>query len=85
MQLPPPPGGNYNVVPQLTIPAAALLGGFLICSVSTYGKLEYMKETKKACSYCHTVGVPKDPESAKTPTEAGKYFQEHKSLDGYQK
>ena len=70
---------------KLTIPAAVLLGGFLVCSVSTYGKPEYTKETKKACSVCHTVAVPKDADSAKSLTDAGKYFQEHKSLDGYKK
>ncbi len=65
---------------KLTLPAAILLGGFLICSTVTYGKPEYTKQTKKACVYCH-VNATKAPKELK---DAGKYFQEHKSLDGYQ-
>lgn len=70
---------------KLTVPVVILLGGFLVCSVSTYGKPEYAKQTKKGCNFCHTVGIPKDADSAKSLTDAGKYFQQHKSLDGYQK
>jgi hypothetical protein len=70
---------------KITLPALVLLGGFLVCSVSTYGKPEYTKQEKKACSFCHTVAAPKDADSAKGLTDAGKYFQEHKSLDGYKK
>jgi hypothetical protein len=69
---------------KLVLPAAILLGGFLICTTASYGTQEYMKQTKKACAYCHTQTVPKtgDPK-AKDLTDAGKYFKEHKSLDGY--
>lgn len=70
---------------KLMIPAIVLFGGFVICSTATYGKAEYTKQTKKACNYCHTVAAPKDADSAKSLTDAGKYFQEHKSLDGYKK
>jgi hypothetical protein len=43
-----------------------------------------MKQTKKACAYCHTQTMPKkgDPKATDL-TDAGKYFKEHKSLDGY--
>jgi hypothetical protein len=70
---------------KLTLPAVVLLGGFMICTTATYGTAEYARQTKKACSFCHMVGVPKDAESAKSLTDAGKYFKEHKSLDGYKK
>ena len=70
---------------KLIVPAALVLGGFLICSTATYGKQEYTKQTKKACSYCHTVAVPKNADQGKGLTDAGKYFQEHKTLDGYKK
>ena len=64
---------------KVTLPAVILLGGFLICSTTSYGKPEYVKSTKKACAYCH-VDSSKSPKDLK---DAGKYFQEHKSLDGY--
>jgi hypothetical protein len=65
---------------KLILPVALVLGGFLATSTQSYGKAEYTKQTKKACVFCHV-------DSAKKPKElkdAGKYFQEHKSLDGYQ-
>ena len=69
---------------KLIVPAAFVLGGFLVCSTASYGKPEYTKATKKACTFCHTVAAPKtgDPK-AKDLTPAGKYYEEHKSLDGY--
>ena len=65
---------------KIALPAAILLGGFLACTSVGYGKQEYTKQTKKACSFCH-VDAQKQPKELK---DAGKYFQEHKSLDGYQ-
>ena len=64
---------------KLIVPAALLLGGFLVCSTASYGKQEYTKQTKKACTFCH-VDAQKAPKDLKDP---GKYFKEHKSLDGY--
>lgn len=51
----------------------------LVCVPGTFGKPEYTKQTKKVCTYCH-VDAQKKPKELK---EAGKYFQEHKNLDGY--
>jgi hypothetical protein len=65
---------------KLILPAALVLGGFLVCSTATYGKPDYTKQTKKACTFCH-VDATKAPKDLKEP---GKYYQEHKSLDGYQ-
>ena len=64
---------------KITLPAVILLGGFLVCSTASFGKAEFTKQTKKACTYCH-VDQKKDP---KDLTDAGKYFAEHKNLDGY--
>ena len=64
---------------KIALPAVILLGGFLVCTTSSFGKPEYTKSTKKACAYCHTDSKAKPKEL----TEAGKYFAEHKSLDGY--
>ena len=65
---------------KVIVPAALVLGGFLVCSTASYGKPEYTKQTKKACTFCH-VDAKKTP---KELTGAGKYFGEHKNLDGYQ-
>ena len=65
---------------KVILPAALVLGGFLVCSTASYGKAEFTKATKKACVYCH-VDAQKSPKDLKAP---GKYYQEHKSLDGYQ-
>jgi hypothetical protein len=65
---------------KLTLPAVILLGGFLVCSTASYGKPEYVKATKKACAYCHVDSKAKPKEL----TDAGKFYAEHKSLDGYQ-
>jgi len=65
---------------KYVLPAAILVGGFLMCSTSSYAKPEYMKATKKACTFCH-VDAKATP---KVLTDAGKYFQSHNnSLDGY--
>lgn len=69
---------------KLIVPAAILAGGFLVCSTASFGKAEYTKSTKKTCLFCH-----KTNEAAKKDvmngnlTDAGKYYKEHKSLDGY--
>jgi hypothetical protein len=38
-----------------------------------------VKATKKACAYCHVDSKAKPKEL----TDAGKYYAEHKNLDGY--
>ena len=65
---------------KVFIPAAVVLGGVLICVSGSYGKTEYTKQTKKACTFCH-VDAQKNPKELK---EAGKYFHEHKNLEGFQ-
>ena len=65
---------------KVIVPAVIVLGGFLVCTTASFGKPEYTKQTKKACAYCH-VDQKKTP---KELTDAGKYFAEHKNLDGYQ-
>ena len=64
---------------KVLFPAAILAGGFVVCSTISYGKPDYTKQTKKACTFCH-VDAQKTPKELK---DAGKYFQEHKSLEGY--
>jgi len=70
---------------KLIVPAAIVLGGILVCSTASYGKPEYTKSTKKACTFCHAKNEPGNKDAmTKNLTDAGKYYQEHKSLDGYQ-
>ena len=62
------------------VPAVVLLGGLLVSSTTSFAKPEYVKTTKKACTFCHVDSKAKPKEL----TEAGKYFKEHNnSLDGY--
>jgi hypothetical protein len=65
---------------KLIVPAALVTGGMLLFTAATYGKAEYTKETKKACNFCH-VDAKKAP---KELNAAGKYYHQHKKLDGYQ-
>jgi hypothetical protein len=69
---------------KFIVPAALVLGGFLVCSTVSYGKMDYAKSTKKQCVYCHEkVSGDKDA-MTKNLTDAGKFYAAHKSLDGYQ-
>jgi hypothetical protein len=78
-----PRGGVMSHL-KVILPAAILLGGFLVSTTASFGKQEYMKATKKQCVYCHAkVSADKD-EMNKNLTAPGKYYHEHKSLDGYQ-
>ncbi len=64
---------------KYAVPAAILVGGFLVSSTLSFGKPEYVKTTKKACTFCHVDSKAKPKEL----TEAGKYYKEHQSLEGY--
>lgn len=65
------------------LPAAIVVSGFLLCTTASYGTAEYAKNTKKACTFCH-VKVTSDKEAMKTNlNDAGKYYKDKKSLDGY--
>src|SRR4051812_18126824 len=72
----PSPAGGIMSHLKIILPAVILLGGFLVCSTSSYGKAEYVKQTKKACVYCHVDSKAKPKEL----TDAGKFFAEHKNL-----
>ena len=63
---------------KYALPAGILLGGSLVSSLS-FGKPAYVKATGKACAYCHVDSKAKPKEL----TDAGKYYKEHQTLDGY--
>jgi hypothetical protein len=66
------------------LPAALLGTGILLCVTASYGTQEISKKEKKTCNFCHSKVAPSDKEGMKKNlNEAGKYYQEHKSLDGY--
>ena len=69
---------------KIFLPAAILLGGFLAYTTASFGTMEYTKQTKKGCPYCHVQASPKkgDPKASDLK-DAGKYFKEKKTLDGY--
>jgi hypothetical protein len=67
---------------KLVIPVVIVAAGFLTLSSVSYGKPEYTKKEKKACSFCHVDSKAKP----KDLTDAGKYYKEHSSsLEGYKK
>jgi hypothetical protein len=65
------------------LPAAILLGGFLVCTTASYGTAEYAKATKKSCTFCHEKMVSDKDAMTKNLNDAGKYYKEKKTLDGY--
>jgi hypothetical protein len=66
------------------LPVGLVTLGFLVFTTASYGTAEYSKQTKKGCTFCHTVVKPADKEAMKKGlTDAGKYFEAHKSLQGY--
>lgn len=45
---------------KLIVPVAILSAGFLISTTASYGKPEYSKKEKKACTVCHVATGKKD-------------------------
>jgi cytochrome c553 len=68
---------------KMVLPAAILVGGFLLCTTASYGTVEYAKNTKKACTFCHEKTTSDKDAMKANLTDAGKYYKEKKTLDGY--
>ena len=70
---------------KLAVPAAILAAGFLFCTSATYGKAEYAKKEKKACTFCHgKVGTDKEVMNNKCLARiAPKPFNSFFCLDTY--
>jgi heat shock protein HslJ len=68
---------------KFVAPAVVLAAGVMFSSSTSYAKKEYVALTKKACKYCHVDAMSKDLVKQKELTDAGKYYKEHKSLDGF--
>jgi hypothetical protein len=63
---------------KLVVPAFVLATGLLINSSMSFAKPEDTKATKKSCSFCHVTA-----KGGKDLTEAGKYYKDKKSLEGF--
>jgi cytochrome c553 len=71
-----------RVIKLLVTVVIMVVLGFLLLASEPVAKQEYSKKEKKACTYCHTSKNPKDY-SDKDLNEAGKYYKEKKTLEGY--
>ena len=64
---------------KFVVPAFVLATGLLFNTSMSFAKPEDTKKTKKPCTFCHV--------SAKggkdNLTEAGKYYKEKKTLEGF--
>jgi hypothetical protein len=59
------------------LPAGIICTGLVMMSPSSFGKAEYTKKEKKACTLCHTSSTSKEL------TAVGKCYAEHNhSLEG---
>jgi hypothetical protein len=63
---------------KYAVPVFIFVGGLISTTALSYGKAEYTKKEKKACVFCHVKATSKEL------NEAGKYYKEKKSLEGYQ-
>jgi hypothetical protein len=62
---------------KLLVPAGILFAGMVISSSLTVAKPAYAKKENKKCIDCHVKAGSKDL------NDMGKYYGEHKSLEGY--
>ena len=60
----------------MAVTGVASLAWLLVDARPGVARPEYTRRTKKECLYCHP------PDSFRL-TDAGKYYQEHRTLDGY--
>jgi hypothetical protein len=62
---------------KLTVPAAILMSGFILCTTASFGKPEYMKkESVKSCTVCHSKIEAKEA-MPKNLNETGKCYAEN--------
>ncbi|MBI4875073.1 MAG: hypothetical protein HY822_10625 [Acidobacteria bacterium] len=59
------------------VPAAVFVVGLVFTTTVSFGKVEYSKKEKKACTFCHVKMGSKDLNAA------GKYYGTKKSFEGY--
>ena len=65
---------------KITMAFVIVLGGLIVSSPFSFGKVEYTKKEKKSCTVCHVAANKKDL------NEVGKCYAEHgHSLEGCEK
>ncbi len=62
---------------KYVLPLFVFVGGLISTTTLSYGKAEYTKKEKKACVFCHVTATSKEL------NDAGKYYKEKKTLEGY--
>jgi hypothetical protein len=70
---------NAMRILKVALPVVVGLAGLVLTSVNSSAKPEYAKKESKSCTFCHVKAGSKDL------NDAGKFYKEHKSLDGYKK
>ncbi len=63
-------------VVRLLAPAAVLAVGVLFTASNSHARPDYTRRTRQECRYCH-------PPGGWYINDAGKYFRDHRTLDGY--
>lgn len=61
-------------------PATVLAAGLLVSTSASFAKPEDTKKTKKPCTFCHVTAKGEKDDL----TDAGKYYKEKRTLDGYE-
>lgn len=65
---------------KVALPMAILAAGLIVSTPFSFGKAEYTKKEKKACTYCHVANGKKEL------NDVGKCYAEHgHSLEGCEK
>ena len=59
------------------IPGLILIGGLTVGASLSQAKPDFTKKEKKGCTFCHVTATSKEL------NDAGKYYKEHNSLEGY--
>jgi hypothetical protein len=60
------------------LPAVVLVGGLMMSATVSFGKPEFTKKEKKACSFCHSTKTP----SAKDLNKVGECYKKTQTLVG---
>lgn len=63
---------------KYALPLFIFVAGLISTATLSFGKAEYTKKEKKPCAFCHVTATSKEL------NEAGKYYHEKKTLEGYQ-
>jgi hypothetical protein len=61
---------------RITIPVLVLASGLVFLTPTSSAKPEYTRRLKQGCEVCH-------PPDSRDLNEAGVYYRDHRSLDGF--